>query len=59
MARVELYQDRPQALLGAGRMFFAGPLAGNGYIHVDDCIREALDAAGEVHALARGEHSES
>ena len=44
--------DRYQAYLrqqvGAGRTFFAGRLANYLYIDMDDCMRQALDCAGDV-----------
>jgi UDP-galactopyranose mutase len=46
------YQDRLRAVLGAERTFFAGRLANYVYIDMDDCMRQALDAAAEVcHSL--------
>jgi len=43
------YQDLLREELGAQRTFFAGRLANYLYIDMDDCMRQALDAAeGEV-----------
>src|SRR3954466_3692298 len=42
------YQDHVREAVGAGRTFFAGRLANYLYIDMDDCMRQALDAAGEV-----------
>jgi UDP-galactopyranose mutase len=43
------YQDFLREEIGAGRTFFAGRLANYLYIDMDDCMRQALDAAeGEV-----------
>jgi UDP-galactopyranose mutase len=51
------YQDFLRGEIGAGRTFFAGRLANYLYIDMDDCMRQALDAAeGEVlPALRRSE----
>ena len=51
------YQDFLREEIGAGRTFFAGRLANYLYIDMDDCMRQALDAAeGEVlPALRRSE----
>ncbi len=47
-----LLNDRYQAYLretiGVGRTYFAGRLANYVYIDMDDCMRQALDAAEEV-----------
>ncbi len=42
------YQDHLRGLLGAQTTFFAGRLANYLYIDMDDCMRQALDAAAEV-----------
>jgi UDP-galactopyranose mutase len=42
------YQDFLRAEIGADRTFFAGRLANYMYIDMDDCMRQALDAAAEV-----------
>jgi UDP-galactopyranose mutase len=42
------YQERIRGLLGADRTFFAGRLSNYVYIDMDDCMRQALDAAAEV-----------
>ncbi len=44
----ERYQDHLRDELGAQRVFFAGRLANYLYIDMDDCMRQAIDAAGEV-----------
>lgn len=44
------YQDLLRDELGAGRTFFAGRLANYLYIDMDDCMRQALDASGEILA---------
>ena len=51
------YQDFLRREIRAGRAFFAGRLANYLYIDMDDCMRQALDAAeGEVlPALRRSE----
>jgi UDP-galactopyranose mutase len=51
------YQDFLRGEIGARRTFFAGRLANYLYIDMDDCMRQALDAAeGEVlPALRRSE----
>jgi UDP-galactopyranose mutase len=51
------YQDFLREEIGAERTFFAGRLANYLYIDMDDCMRQALDAAeGEVlPALRRSE----
>ena len=47
------YQDHLRAEIGANRTFFAGRLANYVYIDMDDCMRQALDAAAEVLAAIR------
>ncbi len=47
------YQDLLREEIGADRLFFAGRLANYLYIDMDDCMRQALDAAGEVTAALR------
>jgi UDP-galactopyranose mutase len=42
------YQDVLRDAIGAERTFFAGRLANYVYIDMDDCMRQALDASGEV-----------
>jgi UDP-galactopyranose mutase len=42
------YQERLRALLSPERTFFAGRLANYVYIDMDDCMRQALDAAALV-----------
>ena len=43
------YQDFLREQIGADRVFFAGRLANYLYIDMDDCMRQALDAAeGQV-----------
>jgi UDP-galactopyranose mutase len=42
------YQDHLRATLGSGRTYFAGRLANYVYIDMDDCMRQALDCAGEL-----------
>jgi UDP-galactopyranose mutase len=43
------YQDFLREQIGPGRVFFAGRLANYLYLDMDDCMRQALDAAeGEV-----------
>jgi UDP-galactopyranose mutase len=42
------YQDYLRAEIGPDRTFFAGRLANYVYIDMDDCMRQALDAAEEV-----------
>jgi UDP-galactopyranose mutase len=44
------YQDLLRAAVGSDRTFFAGRLANYVYIDMDDCMRQALDAADEVLA---------
>src|SRR4051812_25331807 len=44
------YQDHVRARLGPARTHFAGRLANYVYIDMDDCMREALDAAAAVAA---------
>ena len=52
------YQDHVRSAFGAERTFFAGRLANYLYIDMDDCMRQALDAAeGEVLPALR--HSEA
>ena len=48
------YQDYLRSEVGAERTFFAGRLANYLYIDMDDCMRQALDAAeGEVLPAVR------
>jgi UDP-galactopyranose mutase len=48
------YQDHLREQVGADRIHFAGRLANYLYIDMDDCMRQALDASGEVlEALSR------
>ena len=47
------YQDHLRRQLGAGRTFFAGRLANYLYIDMDDCMRQAIDAADEVLGAIR------
>ena len=42
------YQQHLRSLVGAERTFFAGRLANYVYIDMDDCMRQALDAAEDV-----------
>ncbi|MGH2915023.1 MAG: FAD-dependent oxidoreductase [Solirubrobacteraceae bacterium] len=50
----ERYRAYIREALGADRAYFAGRLANYVYIDMDDCMRQALDAADEVsHELAR------
>src|SRR4051794_33005620 len=42
------YQDHLREQIGPSRTFFAGRLANYVYIDMDDCMRQALDTAGEV-----------
>ena len=42
------YQNHLREALGPERLFFAGRLANYLYIDMDDCMRQALDTAGEV-----------
>ena len=44
------YQNFLRSEVGEGRTFFAGRLANYVYIDMDDCMRQALDAAEEVLA---------
>jgi UDP-galactopyranose mutase len=44
----DAYQDHLRGTIGAERTFFAGRLANYLYIDMDDCMRQALDAAEEV-----------
>jgi UDP-galactopyranose mutase len=54
-ARNARYQDFLRERIGPGRTFFAGRLADYVYIDMDDCMRQALDCAGEVlDALSAG-----
>ena len=54
-ARNHRYQDFLRERIGAERTFFAGRLANYVYIDMDDCMRQALDTAGEVlDALSAG-----
>ena len=47
------YQAELRTQVGADRLFFAGRLANYLYIDMDDCMRQALDAASEVLAAVR------
>ena len=47
------YQDHLRTQIGAQRTFFAGRLANYLYIDMDDCMRQALDASGEILASLR------
>jgi UDP-galactopyranose mutase len=47
------YQDYLREQIGARRTFFAGRLANYVYIDMDDCMRQALDAAKEMLAALR------
>jgi UDP-galactopyranose mutase len=47
------YQDYLREQIGARRTFFAGRLANYVYIDMDDCMRQALDAAEEMLAALR------
>ena len=49
-ARNTRYQDHLREAIGPDRTFFAGRLANYVYIDMDDCMRQALDAAQEVLA---------
>lgn len=50
----ERYRGHIRSALGAERTYFAGRLANYVYIDMDDCMRQALDAADEViHDLQR------
>jgi UDP-galactopyranose mutase len=42
------YQDHLREAIGPERTFFAGRLANYLYIDMDDCMRQAIDAADEV-----------
>jgi UDP-galactopyranose mutase len=42
------YQQHLRDVVGGDRLFFAGRLANYLYLDMDDCMREALDAAAEV-----------
>ena len=44
------YQDHLRETVGGDRLFFAGRLANYLYIDMDDCMRQAIDAAEEVLA---------
>lgn len=44
------YRDHVRSQAGAERVYFAGRLANYVYIDMDDCMRQALDAAGELLA---------
>jgi UDP-galactopyranose mutase len=44
------YQDHLRAEIGADRRSSPGASANYGYIDMDDCMRQALDAADEVLA---------
>jgi len=46
------YQDYLREQIGPERTFFAGRLANYVYIDMDDCMRQALDAAEEVLAAS-------
>ena len=43
-------RDFLRAEIGERRTFFAGRLANYLYIDMDDCMRQALDASGDVLA---------
>jgi UDP-galactopyranose mutase len=47
------YQDYLREQIGARRTFFAGRLANYVYIDMDDCMRQALDAAEEMLSVLR------
>jgi UDP-galactopyranose mutase len=47
------YQDHLRERIGPARTFFAGRLANYVYIDMDDCMRQAIDAADEVLAAVR------
>jgi UDP-galactopyranose mutase len=47
------YQDHLRERIGPARTFFAGRLANYVYIDMDDCMRQAIDAAEEVLAAVR------
>jgi UDP-galactopyranose mutase len=50
----ERYKSYILDVLGAERTYFAGRLANYVYIDMDDCMRQALDAAEELlHDLSR------
>jgi UDP-galactopyranose mutase len=44
------YQEHLRDRIGAERTWFAGRLANYAYIDMDDCMRQALDCAGELLA---------
>ena len=46
------YQNFLRSEIGEDRTFFAGRLANYVYIDMDDCMRQALDAAEDVLAAA-------
>jgi UDP-galactopyranose mutase len=48
------YQGFLREQIGADRVHFAGRLANYLYIDMDDCMRQALDASGEVLDGLRG-----
>jgi UDP-galactopyranose mutase len=47
------YQDHLRSCIGADRVFFAGRLSNYVYIDMDDCMRQAIDAAEEVLEATR------
>jgi UDP-galactopyranose mutase len=47
------YQDHLRERIGPARTFFAGRLANYVYIDMDDCMRQAIDAADEVLGAVR------
>ncbi|HWH14475.1 MAG TPA: UDP-galactopyranose mutase [Miltoncostaeaceae bacterium] len=47
------YQNHLRDRIGAERTFFAGRLANYVYIDMDDCMRQALDAAEDVLEACR------
>jgi UDP-galactopyranose mutase len=51
------YQSFVREQVGSKRTFFAGRLANYLYIDMDDCMRQALDAAEEVLAALRSRSS--
>jgi UDP-galactopyranose mutase len=50
------YQNYLREQIGAQRTFFAGRLANYVYIDMDDCMRQAIDTAGEI-LQALGAHT--
>jgi UDP-galactopyranose mutase len=47
------YQDHLRQRIGPARTFFAGRLSNYVYIDMDDCMRQAIDAAEEVLEATR------